>query len=117
MERYGRANEGSNSDPTPDWTVAGGDTSHQGHHYIYILNFIPFYYFIFFNFRFVKECNGEVILIFDFVNVAGYGLVGGESYPQRPDEADCIYYLRTGFCGYGSRCRFNHPRDRGAVIF
>lgn len=59
----------------------------------------------------------EVILMFDFVNVAGYGLVGGESYPQRPDEADCIYYLRTGFCGYGSRCRFNHPRDRGAVKF
>lgn len=40
-----------------------------------------------------------------------------ESYPERPDEADCIYYLRTGFCGYGSRCRFNHPRDRGSVIF
>ncbi|KAL4564857.1 hypothetical protein LXL04_028930 [Taraxacum kok-saghyz] len=39
-----------------------------------------------------------------------------ESYPERPDEADCIYYLRTGFCGYGSRCRFNHPRDRGSVI-
>ncbi|KAG2272943.1 hypothetical protein Bca4012_085781 [Brassica carinata] len=41
---------------------------------------------------------------------------GGESYPERPDEPDCIYYLRTGACGYGSRCRFNHPRDRGAVI-
>ncbi|KAA8548502.1 hypothetical protein F0562_000231 [Nyssa sinensis] len=40
---------------------------------------------------------------------------GGESYPERPEEADCIYYLRTGFCGYGSRCRFNHPRDRLAV--
>ena len=40
---------------------------------------------------------------------------GGESYPERPDEADCIYYLRTGFCGYGSRCRFNHPRDRNSV--
>ncbi|KAK9077738.1 hypothetical protein SSX86_006075 [Deinandra increscens subsp. villosa] len=39
-----------------------------------------------------------------------------ESYPERPDEADCIYYLRTGFCGYGSRCRFNHPRDRGSVV-
>lgn len=53
------------------------------------------------------------------MNVAGYGglVGGGESYPQRPDEADCIYYLRTGFCGYGSRCRFNHPRDRGAVNF
>ncbi|KAJ4886084.1 Zinc finger CCCH domain-containing protein 34 [Raphanus sativus] len=41
---------------------------------------------------------------------------GGESYPERSDEPDCIYYLRTGVCGYGSRCRFNHPRDRGAVI-
>ncbi|KAF3456188.1 hypothetical protein FNV43_RR00838 [Rhamnella rubrinervis] len=38
------------------------------------------------------------------------GLGGEESYPERPDEADCIYYLRTGYCGYGSRCRFNHPR-------
>ncbi|KAK1408639.1 hypothetical protein QVD17_40595 [Tagetes erecta] len=49
----------------------------------------------------------------------GLGSGGGggfESYPERPDEADCIYYLRTGFCGYGSRCRFNHPRDRGSVF-
>ncbi|KAL7210401.1 hypothetical protein ACSBR1_031873 [Camellia fascicularis] len=45
----------------------------------------------------------------------GFGS-GVESYPERPDEADCIYYLRTGFCGYGSRCRFNHPRDRGSVV-
>ncbi|KAG2318212.1 hypothetical protein Bca4012_069184 [Brassica carinata] len=42
--------------------------------------------------------------------------LSGESYPERSDEPDCIYYLRTGVCGYGSRCRFNHPRDRGAVI-
>ncbi|XP_059299077.1 zinc finger CCCH domain-containing protein 58-like [Lycium ferocissimum] len=33
-------------------------------------------------------------------------------YPERPNEADCIYYLRTGICGYGARCRFNHPRNR-----
>ncbi|KAL4312858.1 hypothetical protein GQ457_01G030920 [Hibiscus cannabinus] len=39
-----------------------------------------------------------------------------ESYPERPNEADCIYFLRTGFCGYGSRCRFNHPHDRAMVI-
>ena len=45
------------------------------------------------------------------------GLGGGVgSYPERPDEADCIYYLRTGFCGYGARCRFNHPRERSLVI-
>ncbi|GAB4825211.1 hypothetical protein Ancab_008086 [Ancistrocladus abbreviatus] len=30
-------------------------------------------------------------------------------YPDRPGEPDCIYYLRTGSCGYGSNCRFNHP--------
>ena len=42
--------------------------------------------------------------------------LGGGAYPERPDEADCIYYLRTGFCGYGARCRFNHPRDRSLVI-
>ncbi|XP_047332187.1 zinc finger CCCH domain-containing protein 34-like [Impatiens glandulifera] len=41
---------------------------------------------------------------------------GGEAYPERPDDPDCIYYLRTGFCGYGERCRFNHPRDRGLVM-
>lgn len=43
------------------------------------------------------------------------GAASDESYPQHPNEADCTYYLRTGFCGFGSRCRFNHPRDRGAV--
>nr|KYP71491.1 Zinc finger CCCH domain-containing protein 32 [Cajanus cajan] len=25
---------------------------------------------------------------------------------------NCVYYMRTGACGYGSRCRYNHPRDR-----
>lgn len=40
---------------------------------------------------------------------------GPEPYPERPNEPDCIYYLRTGFCGYGVRCRFNHPRDRTSV--
>ncbi|KAK7264605.1 hypothetical protein RJT34_32214 [Clitoria ternatea] len=79
MERYGRASEGSQSDPSPEWTVAGGDPG-------------------------LEESTWQP------------GLTGGESYPLRPDEADCIYYLRTGVCGYGSRCRFNHPRDRAAVI-
>ncbi|XP_059648674.1 zinc finger CCCH domain-containing protein 58-like isoform X1 [Cornus florida] len=41
---------------------------------------------------------------------------GGESYPERPGEANCIYFLRTGFCGFGARCRFNHPRDRSVAV-
>lgn len=45
------------------------------------------------------------------------GRAGDEmgSYPDRPGEPDCIYYLRTGSCGYGSNCRFNHPSSAGQV--
>uniref|UniRef100_A0A0D6R411 C3H1-type domain-containing protein n=1 Tax=Araucaria cunninghamii TaxID=56994 RepID=A0A0D6R411_ARACU len=32
-----------------------------------------------------------------------------ESYPERVDEPDCAYYMRTGLCGYGSNCKYNHP--------
>ncbi|XP_020595421.1 zinc finger CCCH domain-containing protein 12-like [Phalaenopsis equestris] len=32
-----------------------------------------------------------------------------EPYPDRPGEPDCIYYIKTGSCGYGSTCRYNHP--------
>ncbi|GAQ84914.1 hypothetical protein KFL_002120080 [Klebsormidium nitens] len=38
-------------------------------------------------------------------------VVGGP-YPERPGEPNCVYYLRTGQCGYGLSCRFNHPPDR-----
>ncbi|XP_073104651.1 zinc finger CCCH domain-containing protein 5-like [Elaeis guineensis] len=44
------------------------------------------------------------------------GLAGGDlPYPERPGEPDCAYYIRTGSCGYGERCRYNHPPDRGAL--
>lgn len=43
------------------------------------------------------------------------GLTSSESYPERPGVPNCVYYMRTGFCGYGIRCRYNHPRDRAAV--
>ncbi|KAJ6816576.1 zinc finger CCCH domain-containing protein 5-like [Iris pallida] len=38
--------------------------------------------------------------------------VEGPAYPERPGEPDCSYYVRTGSCGFGDRCRFNHPRNR-----
>ncbi|XP_065873673.1 zinc finger CCCH domain-containing protein 3-like [Euphorbia lathyris] len=37
------------------------------------------------------------------------GMAPSSPYPDRPGEPDCVYYLRTGLCGYGSNCRFNHP--------
>ncbi|KAL2900438.1 Zinc finger CCCH domain-containing protein 32 [Bienertia sinuspersici] len=44
------------------------------------------------------------------------GLAGRETYPERPGVSDCVYYMRTGFCGFGTRCRYNHPRDRAAAV-
>lgn len=43
------------------------------------------------------------------------GLTSRESYPERPGMPDCVYYMRTGFCGFGSRCCYNHPRDRSSA--
>ena len=39
----------------------------------------------------------------------GSAMTGSMAYPDRPGEPDCIFYLRTGMCGYGDSCRFNHP--------
>lgn len=36
-------------------------------------------------------------------------------YPDRPGEPDCIFYLRTGNCGFGSNCKYNHPTHTGQV--
>ncbi|KAL2941508.1 Zinc finger CCCH domain-containing protein ZFN-like [Bienertia sinuspersici] len=33
-------------------------------------------------------------------------------YPEREEEPDCSFYLRTGLCRFGSTCRFNHPPNR-----
>eukprot|EP00980_Cylindrotheca_fusiformis_P003797 scaffold834_cov123-Cylindrotheca_fusiformis.AAC.44 len=29
--------------------------------------------------------------------------------PQRPEEPNCIYFLKNGRCKYGSTCRYHHP--------
>ncbi|EXB74844.1 Zinc finger CCCH domain-containing protein 58 [Morus notabilis] len=99
MERYGRSTtEGSPSDPPPEWTATGAEPGLEGElHFRPTFQFRP-------NFVAIRESVWQL------------GLGGDEPYPERPDEADCIFYLRTGYCGYGSRCRFNHPRDRGAAM-
>ncbi|KAJ0262006.1 Zinc finger CCCH domain-containing protein 26 [Hirschfeldia incana] len=40
-------------------------------------------------------------------------------YPDRPGERDCEFFLRTGQCGYGNTCRYNHPLTHlpQAVLF
>lgn len=34
---------------------------------------------------------------------------GVQMLPQRPDEPNCIFYLKNGRCKYGSNCRYHHP--------
>ncbi|XP_050231815.1 zinc finger CCCH domain-containing protein 37 isoform X2 [Mercurialis annua] len=38
--------------------------------------------------------------------------VGPTIYPQRPGHSECDYYMKTGVCKFGERCRFHHPIDR-----
>lgn len=33
-------------------------------------------------------------------------------YPLRPDADNCPFFMRNGFCRYGSNCKFNHPFKR-----
>ncbi|KAF8106477.1 hypothetical protein N665_0139s0067 [Sinapis alba] len=40
-----------------------------------------------------------------------------DPYPDRPGERDCQFYLRTGLCGYGSSCRYNHPTNLPQGIY
>lgn len=51
------------------------------------------------------------------MNLGSDETMGGDgSYPERPGEPDCTYYVRTGLCRFGSTCRFNHPHDRKLVL-
>ncbi|KAF3670996.1 putative 2-dehydro-3-deoxyphosphooctonate aldolase [Capsicum annuum] len=37
-------------------------------------------------------------------------------YPQRPGQIECDFYMKTGECKYGERCKFHHPLDRSAPV-
>ncbi|KAI5674816.1 hypothetical protein M9H77_15180 [Catharanthus roseus] len=43
-----------------------------------------------------------------------FGL-GTTIYPQRPGEIECDFYMKTGDCKFGQRCRFHHPFDRSVL--
>jgi hypothetical protein len=38
-----------------------------------------------------------------------YGVSNASVLPQRPNEPDCIYFLRNGRCKYGNTCKYHHP--------
>ncbi|KAL5717865.1 hypothetical protein ACHQM5_010822 [Ranunculus cassubicifolius] len=42
----------------------------------------------------------------------GGGKPKKSQFPSRPGEPDCTFYLKTGSCGFGSNCKFNHPSKK-----
>lgn len=55
-------------------------------------------------------------LILNPVGISCTDMLGGSGgammmqlLPQRPDEPDCIYFLKNGRCKYGATCRYHHP--------
>ncbi|KAL2971615.1 hypothetical protein AAZX31_15G205600 [Glycine max] len=36
-------------------------------------------------------------------------------YPQRPGQIECDFYMKTGECKFGERCKYHHPIDRSAL--
>ncbi|XP_037495462.1 zinc finger CCCH domain-containing protein 37 [Jatropha curcas] len=40
--------------------------------------------------------------------------VGSIIYPQRPGQTECDFYMKTGECKFGERCKFHHPINRSA---
>ncbi|KAG8056199.1 hypothetical protein GUJ93_ZPchr0001g31035 [Zizania palustris] len=35
-----------------------------------------------------------------------------ESYPERQGKPDCPYFMKTSKCKFGSKCKFNHPKEK-----
>eukprot|EP00262_Sarcandra_glabra_P016844 TRINITY_DN5608_c0_g1_i2.p1 TRINITY_DN5608_c0_g1~~TRINITY_DN5608_c0_g1_i2.p1 ORF type:complete len:549 (+),score=71.11 TRINITY_DN5608_c0_g1_i2:93-1739(+) len=40
--------------------------------------------------------------------------LGPTIYPQRPGQLECDFYMKTGACKFGERCKYHHPIDRSA---
>eukprot|EP00959_Pyramimonas_sp_CCMP1952_P293044 6128812-Pyramimonas_sp.AAC.3 len=39
------------------------------------------------------------------------------SYPIRPGEPECDFFLRTGHCSFGTRCKFHHPPEKAEIKY
>ncbi|KAL6839973.1 hypothetical protein ACP4OV_029783 [Aristida adscensionis] len=44
--------------------------------------------------------------------VPQYALPRENVFPDRPDQPECQYYMKTGDCKFGAVCKFHHPRVR-----
>ncbi|CAN8251799.1 unnamed protein product [Cochlearia groenlandica] len=35
-----------------------------------------------------------------------------EEFPERPDQPECSYYVKTGDCKFKYKCKYHHPKNR-----
>lgn len=35
-----------------------------------------------------------------------------DEYPERPGQAECSFFMKTGTCKFKSACKFHHPKSR-----
>ncbi|XP_010484523.1 PREDICTED: zinc finger CCCH domain-containing protein 3-like isoform X1 [Camelina sativa] len=59
----------------------------------------------------IRSSDFNIEDAFKKMKVNDDGVAESNPYPDRPGEKDCQFYLRTGLCGYGSSCRYNHPTN------
>ncbi|KAG1363450.1 zinc finger CCCH domain-containing protein ZFN-like [Cocos nucifera] len=41
-----------------------------------------------------------------------HALQGDNVFPERPDQPECQFYMKTGDCKFGAACKFHHPKER-----
>lgn len=47
---------------------------------------------------------------------SGSLLASAQHFPERSDQPECRYYMKTGSCKYGSTCKYHHPRERNVPL-
>lgn len=65
------------------------------------------------NFGVVNPAASMVQSIDPRLNQSTLGL-GPGIYPQRPGQIECDFYMKSGECKFGERCKFHHPINRFA---
>ncbi|CAH2043701.1 unnamed protein product [Thlaspi arvense] len=38
--------------------------------------------------------------------------IPAEEFPERPDQPECSYYVKTGDCKFKYKCKYHHPKNR-----
>lgn len=46
------------------------------------------------------------------VSTSLYTMQKENVFPERPDQPECQFYMKTGDCKFGATCKFHHPRER-----